>query len=133
MVDLPGDKLKCVVWNCNGLGLVKRSHDNFLSVLTENQIIVLTESWAGKRTNLELDGYKCYNFYRKFRHRNAKRNCGGAVIYVKNNIKDEISIVKNSHDTLIWLKLDKKCFCVNEDLYICVVYMWQEHSAIATI
>ncbi|MEW8546452.1 MAG: reverse transcriptase family protein, partial [Candidatus Thiodiazotropha sp.] len=75
-----------------------------------------------------MKGYCAYNFYRKFRHRRARRNSGGVVIYVKSELKNGVKIVKNIHDTIIWLKLEKSFFDQPEDFYICGAYIWGEDS-----
>ena len=35
-----------------------------------------------------------YNFYGKFRQRNAKRNSGGTVLYIRDSILPGVAIVK---------------------------------------
>jgi len=54
----------------------------------------------GRMNSLTLPKYLCLNFFRKFKHRSAKRNSGGLTIYIKEYIKDGISIVRNHYDTL---------------------------------
>jgi exonuclease III len=111
----------------------KRLDSQFVNLITKHDIIILTETWTGKTSNIDLEGYYCYNFYRKFRHRNAKRNSGGIVIYVRNEIKGGLSIVKNWHDTIVWIKLDRDFFGTVEDIYIAGVYMWSDVSPISNI
>ncbi len=49
-------------------------------------------------------------------------------MYVKNSITKGVNIVKNRHDTLIWLQLDSRFFATQDDIYLCGVYMWGEDS-----
>ena len=93
----------------------------------------LSETWTSKDSEIELDGYCCFNFYRKFRHRRAKRNSGGIVLYCKNTIKNGVTIVKNHFDTIIWLKLDKAFFANDSDIYVCGVYIWGNNSPAAIV
>jgi len=68
--------------------------------------------------NIEISGYHCYYFFRKYRHRNAKRNSGGIVFYIRNySIKYEIYVVTNSNDTIIWLER------INSSLISNVIYI----------
>ena len=83
----------------------------------------MTESWTSENSDIDLPGYTCFNYYRKFRHRRAKRNSGGTVIFIKNTIKDGITIVKNNYDTIVWLKLCKTFFHNENDIYLCGVYL----------
>jgi hypothetical protein len=43
-----------------------------------------------------------FNFFRKFQHRKARRNSGGIVVYIREELADGIKIVKNHYDTIIW-------------------------------
>ena len=45
-------------------------------------IIFLYESWGGECSKFDIDGFKCFNFYRKFQNRRAKRNSGEIVLYI---------------------------------------------------
>ena len=122
-----------LVWNINGLTERKLNDSDFVSKITENDIIFLSESWTDKSSNIELNDFTCYNFYRKFKHRKAKRNSGGIVIYVRNTIKTGISIAKNHYDTLVWLKLDKDLFGFQNNIFICGLYMWSDESPAAIL
>ena len=75
-----------------------------------------------------MKGYNSYNFYRKFRHRRARRNSGGVAAYFKHELKHGIEIVKNVYDTIIWIKLEKTFFDLQEDIFICGSYIWGEDS-----
>ena len=77
--------------------------------------------------SLELNGYTTYNFYRKFQHRRANRRSGGVIVYVRNEIKDGIAVVKNQY-TIIWLKCNKNIFDISADYYVGV-----ENSPVYTV
>ena len=81
-----------------------------------------------KKSDVNINGYKCFNFYRKFQNRRANRCSGGIVIYVKDIISDGIKIVRNHFDSVIWLKLDRNFFNIESDVYIAGVYVWGENS-----
>lgn len=82
---------------------------------------------------MELDGYYCFNLYHKFRHRNARRNSGGIAVYVRNEYRDGITLMKNEHDTIVWFKLDRMFFNTKEDIYFAAVYLWSDNSPITNI
>jgi exonuclease III len=106
------------VWNCNGLTERKLADSDFLKTLIDNDIIILSETWTNSNSNITLEGYESYNFYRKVKHKNAKRHSGGIVIYVKSAISHGVSIVRNHFDTLIWMKIDKYYFYAPEGGHI---------------
>lgn len=99
-----------------------------MNIITENDIVFLYESWTCSSSDIELNGYISYNFYRKFQHRNAKRQSGGIVLYFKESLKNGIEIVKNHADTIIWIKLNHEFFHFDTDVYICGTYLWGEES-----
>jgi len=98
-----------------------------------NDIIALSESWTDVNFDSDLCNFTFYNFYGKFRQRNAKRNSGGTVLYIRDSILPGVSIVKNEYDTLIWLKLDKTFFNFQSDIYLCCLYLWPHDSPVSRI
>ena len=99
-------------------------------MLRDNDIVFLLEAWTSKDSDIEFNGYMKH---RKFRHRNARPNGGGIVLYYKTGLKDGITIVRNNYGTIIWVKLDKTFFSLPEDVYLCGVYKWGEESPIFNI
>ena len=97
-------------------------------MLSNYGIIFLIESWTNHDSKIDFLGYVCYNLYRKFQNKKARRRSGGIVIYYKECFKIGISIVRNHHDTIIWLRLDKTFFSLQNDVYLCGVYIWGDKS-----
>ncbi|MEW8547527.1 MAG: reverse transcriptase family protein, partial [Candidatus Thiodiazotropha sp.] len=122
-----------MTWNCNGLSDEKCESEEFCNILRDNAIVFLLESWTSEYSNLDFEGYKVYNFYRKFRHRRAKRRSGGVVLLYRENLHDGIKVVRNSYDTIIWIKLDGNYFSFENDIYICGAYMWGDTSPMYNI
>ena len=125
--------MKVFTWNCNGLSNDKRTDIEFQKLVFSYDIVILSESWADKESFVNVSGYKCFNFYRKFRHPNARRNSGGILVYCKDSVVNGVSIIKNHCDTLIWLKLDKLFFNLDTDVYLCGVYVWSDGSPAAAV
>ena len=121
-------KLNILSWNVHGLTDSKIDNDDFVKILVKNDIIFLYETWTNNLSQCSLNGYSSNNFYRKFKHRNAKRSSGGIVVYYKDSMKNCIEIIQNHVDTLIWLKLDHNYFQLDKDVYICGAYIWGEDS-----
>jgi hypothetical protein len=125
--------LNITAWNCNGLTEEKLNDEEFLKLIKSNDIVFLSETWTDNDSDIGIDGYSCFNFYRKFRNKRAKRNSGGIVIYVRDLYKDGVTVVKNNFDTIIWLKLDKSYFGFDTDVYLCGLYLWPDDSPITQI
>lgn len=121
------------MWNCNGLTENKLSNEDFLNIIDGNGIVILSETWTNSSSNINIDGYKCFNYFRKYKHKNAKRNSGGIVVYVKNEICGGITVVRNHYDSIIWLKIDKNFFKLKNDIYLCGLYFWSDDSPINNI
>ena len=93
--------LKIFSWNINGLTATKFEDADLIEYLNKYDIIFMYESWLGKNDSFELNGYTTYNFYRKFQNRRANRRSGGVIVYIRNEIKEGIQVVKNQYDTII--------------------------------
>ena len=117
-------------WNIHGLTGEKKENSEFVNILEKHDICFMFESWCDSSSNVDLNGYVSHNFYRKFRHRKARRNSGGIILYYKEDIQEGIQIIKNHFDTIIWVKLDKTFFKLSEDIFLCGVYIWGEGSPV---
>jgi len=110
----------------NGLTTDKLTDYDFVDKLCSYDVIFLYETWANAQTDIIIDGYKCYNFYRKFQNRRARRCSGGVAVLIRETLCRGISIVVNRHDTII--KLDKHFFGLETYLFLAGVYLWVENS-----
>ena len=112
----------------NGLSAAKLESEGFINCLVKNDIIFLYEFWTGSKSNIDLSGYLSHNFYRPFSNRYAKRPSGGVALYYRESLKDGIEIIRNHHNTIVWLKLDCSFFHNDKDIYLCGIYLWCEGS-----
>jgi hypothetical protein len=87
-----------------------------------HDICLLTETWTNERSNLELPGYVSYCFHRK-RHKKAKRDSGGLAVFIKLAISKGVSVIKNREDNVVWLKLDKTFFSLENDVLLSLCYV----------
>ena len=63
----------------------------------EYDIICLTETWTCKNSRIELNGYSNpIHSYRRFQNRRAKRASGGIIVYIKDDIRQGIKLVKKT-------------------------------------
>ena len=86
------------------------------------------QTWSDGSESFELEGFDYYDFPRKYRHKNAKRASGGLGLFVNNEIKRGVEILKNCKDVLLWVKLRSDYFHIDSDIYIANVYVVPEHS-----
>ncbi|MEW8546197.1 MAG: endonuclease/exonuclease/phosphatase family protein, partial [Candidatus Thiodiazotropha sp.] len=117
-----------------GLTLAKQTCADFVSLIYKYDIICLIETWTTKTSQIEITGYKTLvHSYRKFVNKRAKRASGGLIIYVKNSIYKGVKLVKNEIDCIIWFKLEKEFFNLEEDIYIGAAYIVPENSAVHAV
>ena len=126
--------MSVLCWNVEGLTLAKTTCDDFISFLSNYKIICLLETWTKKSSKIEIDGYKTLTHsYRKLVNRRAKRAGGGIIIYVRDEIHKGVKLINNELDCIVWLKLDRYYFGLNEDIYLGVTYIVPENSPIHSV
>ena len=70
-------RLSIVTWNVNGLS-EKLKDDEFIRIISNNDMICLTETWTSVQSNIKLKGYKSVH---RIRHKNRRkgRRSGGII------------------------------------------------------
>lgn len=56
---------------------------------------------------------------------------GGMILMINKNIKQVVSLLKNSNSEIKWLKVCKTFFGLNKDIYVCFVYLPPSNSSYA--
>ena len=122
-------RLSVCHWNIEGF---KNAHASkfedpeFISELSQHDIVGLSEIHAGKDDILGLPEFTTFTSCRS-KHKNARKYSGGVAILVKNFLKPGIEIKRSSPD-LIWAKLDKSFFGLQENMFVGVVYISPHNS-----
>ena len=114
-------------WIINGLSS-KLDYPDLVNKLTNYDVIFLYESWSNPDSVYDLNGYRCYNFYRSYKNTRARRSSGGVVVFIRESVLPGVQIVRSHFETIIWLKICKRFFKLYEDVYIAGVYVWGESS-----
>ena len=99
------------------------------NLINTHDIFCFLESWLGPNDSCpSINDYTSFRSERKTKHKNARRNSGGILIYCKKSIRGGVIKLKNSHSDIQWLKLDKSFFGLNNDIYLCICYIKPEAS-----
>ena len=116
--------IKICHWNINGLSCEKMVDIQMIIADSNADIFILSETWLKSSLgyNIDIHGYKSFNFPRPTKHRKARRNSGGLLLYVKPSLCKYLEIVKSYRDR-IWLKLKKSPPHISEDIFLCVTYI----------
>ena len=117
------------VWNIHGLfsrvnnsKLCKLEETVFLEKIKKIEILCLQETQCGisETTSLSLEGYRLIPFERNKSGNN--RYFGGPLLLIKRGIRKGIKILDSVNGDIIWIKLQKDFFGLENDLFVCFVY-----------
>ena len=112
--------------NIYGGGKIKLEHEDLINKVLSHHIFWVQETWLGKNDPCpDIRGYSIFRSERK-KHIKGLRNSGGSVIYVKRQFIGGISKISsqsNEHGDVIWLKLDKNFFGLEQNLLLCYAYI----------
>lgn len=103
---------------------------DFINFVSDYDIILLTETWNSKITDIHLKGYDHYNCPRPKYNQNSKRNSGGVIVYFKEYFSKRIELLKTDENGIIWFKLKHKDGTSENDMFICLCYIPPEDSAV---
>ena len=119
-----------ITWNIEGLTSVNKSAEDFQNLIYKYDIIVLSETWTNRLSNVDLSGFQDIHSFRKYQPCRTKRSSGGIVIFLRNEISKCVKVVLNQINCLIWLEIDKNYFNIEQDLYLGCVYIAPESSPV---
>ena len=103
---------------------------DFLNFVLDYDILLFTECWHSKLSNINIDGYSCFSCPRPKFNSKAKRNSGGVVVYFKNKLLNYIELVSLHANGYIWFKLKKQFLHTENDAFICACYIPPQDSSV---
>ena len=98
-----------------------KDHD-FLDSIKKNDFITLVETWVSGKISVDIEGYYCFNKSRR-KAKKAKRYSGGISVLVKKSLRKGVKLFSSKSNRLVWWKLDKHFFNLDEDIFVCSVYI----------
>ena len=100
-------------------------------MLRKFDIIGLGETHISDTYYANLEGYINIAQSSRCKLKTAKKGSGGVAALVKKSVHKGIAHIKSPHvkNDIIWLKLCKKFFNLDSDLYICIIYISPEYSS----
>ena len=118
--------LGIMYWNVNGLG-DKLGEGDFLDILKEHDVIILSETMKRPSMKINLPGYVSQNFPLSTHHNYKKRVPGGFIVCIRDDLYKYIKIVEVK-DHVVWISIHKKLIDSYQDLFVGAVYIPHEHS-----
>ena len=58
----------------------------------------------------------------------AKRNSGGITVFIRKELEQYFQHIKSYSDGIIWLKLQKEHSLIDQDIYLCCIYIPPKNS-----
>ena len=107
----------------------KLQSDELKQVFKNNSIVLLTESWLGEEANVSVMGYQHFKLNRTLKKRGTKRDSGGIIAYVRNELVTDTTLFLQDSDDILWLKLEGRLFNLTDDVFICLAYNVPEGSS----
>lgn len=119
-------------WNINGYiskGYNKFQDQYFINNLVDQDIFCLQETHCDLDQCLQLDDFsRPVHLIRPKLTQTGKRY-GGLSVYIRNKIRPGVKCLEHETNDSIWVKLCKKFFGLQKDLFICFVYDPPENSS----
>ena len=89
-------------------------------------MIFCCETWERKTDTFDIDNYHCITVPRpeslNIRGK-GKRGHGGICLYIRNDIRDGLTVMDKIPEGFLWVKMDKNYFSLQDDLCICFCYI----------
>ena len=118
--------LKFKSFNVEGLVNKIRDHD-FLDNIKQYDFITLSETWVSGKISVDTERYYCFNKSRK-KAKKAKLYSGSISVLVKKSLRKGIKSFSSKSSRFVWWKLDKHFFNLDEDTFVCSVYIHPTNS-----
>ena len=90
--------------------------------LFKYDIICLVETHCGGNVQPVLPGYHVYQNARD-RSPNSTRYYGGIAVYIKSNIRKGIKLLPISNSEIMWIRLLKEFFNLQQDIFLAITYV----------
>jgi hypothetical protein len=88
----------------------------------------MNETRTTDNSNIDLPGYSHIASHRT-KHGTKGRHSGGIVIYYKTELSKYVSLVRNEHKDILWIKFNNSMFNNSSDLYIAIIYFSPNNSS----
>ena len=127
MVNTVKRSLSIVHWNIQGIKhenseILKTDESDVIQTFNGNDIIILSEIHCNADCEITLEGYTTHISCRE-KHPRAKRYSGGIAVLTKRSIKEGIKIIPSKSPDLIWIKICKNYFRLEDDLFLGAIYI----------
>ena len=107
----------------------KLQSEVLLNLFKENDVVLLTETWLGDEACVQVNGYRPFQLNRTVKKHNAKRESGGLIAYIREELVTDDTLYMMDSDDIIWLRLKGRLFDQPDDIFFCLCYNVPEGSS----
>ena len=109
------------------LGEKLESENGLYQRVVMYDFVFISETWTNESCSIGISGFKNFCKHRE-RRKNAKRDSGGLVVYVKESIEGGVHVEEWDFEDGMCFRLDGVFFGWKEDIFILCVYMRPKSS-----
>jgi len=135
MSSFPTSQLRLGVWNIDSLHTrivndrtSKLCFDQVKHPISQLDIFGLVETHCNSTDVIELENYHIEQNLRP-KSLNAPRAFGGLAVGVKLHLLKGVTFLKKTHTEFMWVRLCKQFFGIDNDIFVCVVYISPNSSS----
>ena len=122
--------LKIGCQNVQGSLISKCEEPDFVELVKNHDIFIVTETWLSDvDQSCTISGYEYVRSDRK-KKKSSKRGSGGVLAYYKHSLKTGITKFTSKCSDLMWIKLNKQFFGLEQDWYLCCAYVVPKNSSL---
>lgn len=85
--------------------------------------LAVVKTWSTPQSNINLKGYPIFSQHGIKLAKKKGRRSGGVVFYNKHKYKHGIKLMSSSNKFCMWVKFDSNVFSLDQDLFLCIVYI----------
>ena len=89
-------------------------YPEFCSLVDQYDLFCVCETKLDAYDEIKLSGYE---FLSQCRKQKCFRKSGGIGVFVKDTISEHVSLIDSESDYVLWLRLDKRAFKMNDDIF----------------
>ena len=90
---------------------------------------MFVETWTNKFSNFEIPNYAHFPLHRPRRKSQAKRDSGGLILYIRNDLISGFDVLEEDPHDCIWFKIKKSYFNLPRDIIACLCYAVPQGSS----
>ena len=105
-----------------GKSFNKLDSDELNKLFNEHDILLFSETWGNALFNYDKYGFKNIILNRVTKHKRARRDSGGLIIYIADHLYHDDIFIKAINDCILLIKLKGLSNDYNDDVYVFLCY-----------